>query len=139
MIGEIGELIEALAFDCTIETLQMTNALVTMKGRLSKKRTAIREAVEWFQALSPREKARFLLHRYVDDGYLACLAAWGKYDNTMKRMIIEALESIDANDHDAVEKTRRAIFAIKSKGVTVKKGERALCVSFPSIFVMVFF
>lgn len=117
MVEELRLLIEELTFDCTIETLQMTNPLFTIKGRLSQKRQEMLEMIAWYQGLSPLEKADFLLHRYVDDGYLACVKSWGKYDSYLKALIEDANLSLEKGSPEAAEKVGRAIFAIKSKGV----------------------
>lgn len=71
----------------------------------------------WYQALTPSERARFLLGRYMYDGYLQCVNAWGKLDAQLKWLIKDAEASIAARHCDELRKTGRAIFAIKAKGV----------------------
>jgi hypothetical protein len=117
MIEEIKMLLEGLTFNCTIETLQMTNSLFTIKGQLSAEREAMLKGISYYQDLPPLERARFLLQRYVDDGYLACVKSWGKYDTRLEGLIKEAANSIAEKSPSAMEKTDRALFAIKSKGV----------------------
>lgn len=117
MIEEIGGIIRGLNFDCTFETLQMTNALFSVKGPLSQNKTAMIETIERFLDLSSLEKARFLLSRFVHDGYLDCVQSWGKLDPALKGLIEDAAQSLERGSRDAVAKTARAVFAIKSKGV----------------------
>lgn len=117
MVEELRLLIEGLTFDCTFETLQLTNPLFTVKGMLSQKRRAMLERIEGYQGLSPLEKADFLLHRYVDEGYLACVKSWGMYDSHLKTLIEDAMASLEKGSPDAGLKVGRAVFAIKSKGV----------------------
>lgn len=117
MIDEVRMLVEGLHFDCTFETLQMTNSLFTAKGKLSETRSSMQKIIHWYQTEPPAEKARFLLNRYLEDGYLGCVKAWGKYDTPLEALIEDAKESIAAGREDALTKTERAIFAIRSKGV----------------------
>ena len=117
MIQELETLIQGLAFDCTFETLQMTNPLFSVKGRLSRARSAMLAEIERYRALSPLERARFLLARFVHDGYLDCVRSWGKLDTPLSHLIEAAAKSLDRGNRDALEKTRQALFAIKSKGV----------------------
>jgi len=117
MIEEIRMLIEGLTFDCTFETLQMTNPLFTIKGKFFQKKAEMLEKIDSYKALSALEKASFLLGRYVDEGYVDIVKGWGKYDSNLHGLIEDAETSIQAERDDAIKKTARAIFAIKSKGV----------------------
>ena len=117
MIEELGGIIRGLDFDCTFETLQMTNALFSVKGPFTQIKASMLDAIDRFLALSPLESARFLMDRFVNDGYLECVESWGKLDAPLRAHIKEAAESLGRGSRDALEKTARAIFAIKSKGI----------------------
>jgi histone acetyltransferase (RNA polymerase elongator complex component) len=114
---EIHMLAEGLTFDCTFETLQMTNPLFITKGALSEIRPAMAELIDHYRGFSPIDRARILLRSYLDGGYLACVKAWGKYDAHLEQLIEDARASLAQGSEAAPEKTQRAIFAIKSKGV----------------------
>ncbi len=116
MIDELEQILEGLTFDCVFETLQLTNVF-TMKGRFSAKRATWLADIARYKALSPLERARYILHRYLSDGYLDCVKSWGLYDARLQTLIEEAAQSIQARSADAVDKVDRAIFAIKSKGI----------------------
>jgi hypothetical protein len=116
MIDELRMLLEGLRFDCTIETLQMTNVF-TMKGRLSEKKRELLEQIGSYQALPLLERARFLLDRYLYGGYLTFVKSWGKYDLRLNSVTEEAEISIGEKANDAMEKVEKAIFAIRSKGI----------------------
>jgi hypothetical protein len=116
MIDELGRIIEGLTFDCVFETLQLTNVF-TMKGRLSANRRAWLTDISRYKALSPLDRARFILRRYLTDGYLDCVKSWGLYDARLQALIEEAARSIQAGSADAMDKADRAVFAIKSKGI----------------------
>ncbi len=117
MIEEIRWLIEALRFDCTFETLQMTNPLFNLKGRFYALKSEMIEKIDRYLAMPPLEKARFLLNKYADGGYVKVLESRGSYDPEVHRLIADARKSIDRADHDAVQQAARAVFSIKSKGV----------------------
>jgi radical SAM superfamily enzyme YgiQ (UPF0313 family) len=117
LIDEIEMLVEGLNYDCSFETLQMTNPLFTVHGKLSEVRDAIRETIREYREMIPIERANILLNRYIHQGYLDCVKAWGKYDSDLKDLIADAQSSLKKGADNATEKTERAIFAIKSKGV----------------------
>ena len=117
MIGELRMLIEGLSFDCTFETLQMTNPLFSMKGPFSQTKAAMLDAIDWYQALPPLQRAQFLLHRFTKEGYLDFVKGWGKDDGRLYQGIEEAEKSLAQGTDDALEKASRAVFAIKSKGI----------------------
>jgi len=116
MIDELRMLLEGLHFDCTIETLQMTNVF-TVKGRLSEKKREMLEQIESYQALPLLERARFLLDRYLYGGYLTFVKSWGKCDLRLNSVTEEAEISFRQRANDVMEKVEKAIFAIKSKGI----------------------
>lgn len=117
MIDEIRMLIEGLAFECTFETLQMTNPLFTVRGPFSKLRGGMCRAIEEYQGLPASERARFMLDRYTEGGYLSFVRRWGRYDEGLRTMIEDARKSLESEDPKSVEKVNKAVFAIKSKGV----------------------
>lgn len=116
MIDEIEQILEGLTFDCVLETLQLTNVF-TMKGQLSAKRAAWLSDIARCKALTPLQRARYLLYRYLSDGYLDCVKSWGLYDARLQTLIREAAKSVQAGSADAMEKVDVALFAIKSKGI----------------------
>jgi hypothetical protein len=95
----------------------MTNDLFSLKGPFSQTRKPMLDAVDWYEALSPLERARFLLHRFTKEGYLDFVKAWGKDDARLYQSVEEAEKSLAQGADDALEKASRAVFAIKSKGV----------------------
>jgi hypothetical protein len=116
MIEELKMLLEGLTFDCTIETLQLTN-LFTVKGPLAAKREALLDRICHYQALSPLERARSLLSRYLYEGYFLFVHSWGKCDSRLQAVIEEAKKSIELQSNDALGKVESAVFAIKAKGI----------------------
>ena len=117
MIDELRCLIEGITFDCTFETLQMTNALFTLRGPFSRQKEAMLAAIDAYQHLSPLEKARCILDRYVSGGYLDCVRSWGRCDDQLEQLIEAAQTDIVAEAPGSIEAVNRAVFAIKSKGV----------------------
>ena len=117
MIDEIRLLIENLNFDCTIETLQMTNVLFNIAGRLPAKKEEMLVKISQYKALPPMERLRFRLSRYLYGGYLDFVIEWGKFDFPLGQLIKGAIASLEKGSPDAETKTEKAIFAIKSKGV----------------------
>lgn len=117
MIEELRILIDGLRFDCTFETLQMTNPLFTMKGSLSQNRESMLQKIASYQDLSPAKRACFILDSYVDGGYLDCVKAWGKYDSRLKQLVEDARNALESGSDDAIQMAGRAVFAIKAKGV----------------------
>ncbi len=117
MIEELKALIEGISFDCIFETLQMTNPLFSVRGSFSRKRESMLDMIDRYLALPPLEKSRFLLHRFVEEGYLACVESWGKCDAGLKNMIKDAIRAVKEESPDAEEKVNRTVFAIRSKGV----------------------
>jgi len=116
MVEELKMLIEGIDFDCTLEMLQMTNVF-TMKGPFLERKERLLQWIESYQALSKEDRARFLLNRYLYNGYLACVKSWGMYDARLKATIEEAQTSLEKHSPNALEKVERAIFEIKSKGI----------------------
>jgi hypothetical protein len=115
MIEEIGMLIQGLTFDCTFETLQMTNPLFNIKDRLFRRKSEMLETIDRYKALPSLEKARYLLRTYVDGGYVDIIKSRGKYDTALQSLIEGASEAVRANHADAEEKAKHVIFSIKSR------------------------
>ncbi len=116
MVHEVRMLLEGIAFDCTFETLQMTN-LFTFKGPLSARRDQWLGQIEQFQQRSPLEKAQILFHRYVNGGYLHCVKSWGRDSTQLAALINDAEKGLEDRSADALQRVERAVFAIKSQGI----------------------
>jgi hypothetical protein len=116
MVKELKMLIEGIHFNCTLETLQMTN-LFTLKGPFSERKKILLERIESYQSLSDEDRARFLLDRYLYDGYLDCVKSWGTYDARLNTALEDARMSLKKHSPGVLEKVERAIFGIKSKGI----------------------
>lgn len=114
MVDELRQLVGGLTFDCSIETLQLTNVF-TMQGRLFVNREEYLKLINMYQALSPMEKAYYLLSRYMYAGYLECVRSRGLYDSSLHSLILDAVSGLGEHAEDCVERVDRAIFAIKSK------------------------
>jgi hypothetical protein len=117
MIDEMRLLIENLNFDCIIETLQMTNVLFNIRGRLSARKEGMLARIAQYKAMPAIERQRFRLNRYLYDGYLDCVRGRGRFDSRLSQLIEEARASLEKESLDAEPKTEQAIFAIKSKGI----------------------
>lgn len=117
MIDEIRMLIENLDFDCVFETLQMTNVLFNIRGKLSVEKPKMLAKIASYKAMSPLERLRFRLNRYLYGGYLGFVEMWGKFDSQLYELVEEAKLGLDEGSTDAELNTEQAIFAIKSKGV----------------------
>lgn len=117
LVEEMRLLVEGLDFDCNLETLQMTNPLFTVKGRLSEMKELILDLIKDYQDLSPAQRAKVLLEQYTDRGYLEAVKGWGKYDSALESLVENAIKAIDEDSSGAMEITDQAVFALKSKGV----------------------
>ncbi len=77
LVAEMQLLLEGIKVECTIETLQMTNPVINLKGPIgAKRRTALKQIGE-YRALTPIERARFNLQRYCAGGYIRYVEEWG--------------------------------------------------------------
>ncbi|MGV8057280.1 MAG: hypothetical protein AB2L12_04480 [Smithellaceae bacterium] len=117
LLEEMRLLVGGLDFDCTLETLQMTNPLFTVKGSLSKMKVEILDIIRDFQTLSPAERAKVLIEQYTEGGYLEAVRGWGKCDAALEALIEKAKKAIEENSPGAMEISNHAIFTLKSKGV----------------------
>ena len=116
MVEELKELIAGLTFDCTFETLQMTNAF-TFRGRLPAQKNAFLDALDDYQSLPPLERARYLLKRCLQGGYLDFVRNRERMDPVLTKKIEEAEKSLEEEGPDALEKVGAVLFALKSKGI----------------------
>jgi hypothetical protein len=116
MVEELKEVIEGLTFDCTFETLQMTNAF-TFRGRLPAQKISLLDALDDYQNLPPLGRARYLLDRCLRGGYLDLVQNWGKLDPALQKKIEEAEKSLEEETPEALQKVDAALFALKSKGI----------------------
>lgn len=117
MIDEMQLLIENLKFDCIIETLQMTNVLFNIRGKLSARKEGLLAKIAQYKAMPPVERLRFRLNKYLYGGYLDFVKEWGRFDFQLSQLIQEAMASLEKGSPDDEAKAEQAIFAIKSKGV----------------------
>ncbi|MDD2338094.1 MAG: radical SAM protein [Geobacteraceae bacterium] len=115
-VEELRRLIEGIKFDCSFETLQLTNAL-TLSGQLCADRGRFLKQIETYQELSLLERARYLLCRYMHEGYVECVRSWGLYDRHLNALIFYAVRGIEEEAGDAMERVERAVLTIKSKGI----------------------
>jgi radical SAM superfamily enzyme YgiQ (UPF0313 family) len=113
MIDELKKVIGNLNFDCIFETLQMTNVLFNVRGRLSTEKKEMLAKIAQYKAMSLPESLRFRLDRYLYDGYLDYI----KVNSQLYQLIKEAKESLEKGLPEAPKKVEQAIFAIKSKGI----------------------
>ena len=113
MVDELKAVIENLNFDCIFETLQMTNVLFNVRGRLSTGKKEMLAKIAQYKAMPLPERLRFRLNRYLYDGYLDYI----KVDAQLYQLIKEAKESLEKGLPEAEKKVEQAIFAIKSKGI----------------------
>lgn len=117
MIDEIGRLIEGIGFDCDLETLQMTNSLFAFRGPLSGSREALLSGIARFKTLPVHERARVLVDRCIDGGYLDFAVARCGHDERIDRALADVRRSIDHAACDAMEKADMALRLVKSKGI----------------------
>lgn len=115
-VEELRRLIEGIEFDCLLETLQLTNVF-TLSGRLSADREAFLNHIGAYQELSSLERARYLLCRYINEGYVECVRSWGLYDNSLHCLVLDAVSAVEEEVGDALRRVERAVFTIKSKGI----------------------
>ncbi|HOO38037.1 MAG TPA: radical SAM protein [Deltaproteobacteria bacterium] len=115
MVEELGMLIEGLSFNCTFETLQLTNLLFHVRCDLFQNRDAMLGRIHHYLGLPPLEKARFLLESYKTKGYLDCVKSCGAYDSELESLIVRAEDKIVRRATDALAHAEQAAFAIKSK------------------------
>jgi len=115
-VEELRRLIKGIEFDCSFETLQLTNAL-TLSGQLCADRGRFLKQIEAYQELPLLERARYLLCRYMHEGYVECVRSWGLYDQHLNALLFDAVRGIEEEAGDAMERVERAVFTIKSKGI----------------------
>lgn len=114
---EMQLLMEGIKVECTIETLQMTNPVICLKGPVRAKRETALNQICAYRALTPVERARFNLQRYCKGGYIRCVEEWGGLDAELERLIDEAYKGAEAGAPDALDLVEKALFALKSTGI----------------------
>ena len=117
LVAEMQLLLERIKVECTIETLQMTNPVINLKGPIGAKRSTALKQIGEYQALTPIERARFNLRRYCAGGYLRYVEEWGGLSAELERLIAEAHKGAVAGAPDAPELVEKALFALKSTGI----------------------
>jgi hypothetical protein len=85
--------------------------------KLSARKKEMLERIAWYKTISPMERLRFRLNRYLYHGYLDYIKELGKFDSQLSQLIEEAKESLEKESPNAEAKTEQAILAIKSKGI----------------------
>ncbi len=115
MVEELGMLIQGLDFDCTFETLQLTNLLFHVRGNLSQNRSAMLDRIGWYLSMPDLDKARYILDFYLSGGYLDCVQSCNLYDRELADTIETARQKIPSRSADALEYAGQAAFAIKSR------------------------
>ncbi len=117
MIDEIEMIIKNLNFDCIFETLQMTNVLFNIRGRLSVEKPKMLASITAYKAKPALTRLNFRLDRYLYGGYLDFTEARGRYDSQLGELIKEAELSLEKRSRNAKLKIEQAILGIKSKGI----------------------
>lgn len=117
LAGEMRQLLEGIKVKCMIETLQMTNPVICLKGSIVAKRESALKQLDDYLARNPNERARFNLGRYCRGGYAHFAEEWGGLTAELERLIDEASASVEAGSSDALERVEKALFALKSTGI----------------------
>jgi radical SAM superfamily enzyme YgiQ (UPF0313 family) len=115
-VEELRRLIVGIEFECSFETLQLTNAF-TASGQLCADRERFLKQIETYQALPLLGRARYLICRYMNEGYVECVRSWELYDRHLNAHLHDAVRGIEEEAGDAMERVDRAIFLLKSKGI----------------------
>ncbi len=113
MIDEIERIIKGLEFDCIFETLQMTNVLFNIRGKLSLLKKPMLDAISQYKSFSKFERLSFRLRKYLYDGYLNYI----EVDPDLLSLIEDAKKAISSKREDAESIVEKAIFEIKSRGI----------------------
>lgn len=117
LVEEMQLLLEGIKVECTIETLQMTNPVINLKGPIGTNRRSILKQIGEYRALTPIERARFNLQHYCKGGYIRCVEEWGGLDAELERLIDEAYKGAEADAPNALDLVEKALFALKSTGI----------------------
>jgi len=117
LVEEMRELLEGIKVRCTIETLQMTNPVISLQGPIGMKRKSALKQLDKYQALTPNERARFNLQRYCEGGYIRYAEECGYLNDELERLIEEAHTGVAADAPDVPDLVGKALFALKSTGI----------------------
>ncbi|NTW77913.1 MAG: radical SAM protein [Syntrophaceae bacterium] len=117
LVEEMRELLEGIKVKCTIETLQMTNPVISLQGPIGVKRKSALKQLDAYQALTPNRRARFNLQRYCEGGYIRYAEDCGYLSEELERLIDEAYSGIEEDAPDAPDLVEKALFALKSTGI----------------------
>jgi len=117
LVEEMRELLEGIKIKCTIETLQMTNPVISLQGPIGMKRKSALKQLDKYQALTPNERARFNLQRYCEGGYIRYAEECGYLNDELERLIEEAHTGVAADAPDVPDLVEKALFALKSTGI----------------------
>lgn len=117
LVEEMRELLEGIKIKCTIETLQMTNPVISLQGPIGMKRKSALKQLDKYQALTPNERARFNLQRYCEGGYIRYAEECGYLNDELERLIEEAHTGVAADAPDVPDLVGKALFALKSTGI----------------------
>lgn len=117
LVEEMRELLEGIKVKCAIETLQMTNPVISLQGPIGVKRKSALKQLEAYRALTPNQRARFNLQRYCEGGYIRYAEDCGFLNEKIERLIDEACTGIEADASEAPDLVEKALFALKSIGI----------------------
>ncbi|MEN6374271.1 MAG: radical SAM protein [Smithella sp.] len=114
LVEEMRELLEGIKVKCTIETLQMTNPVISLQGPIGVKRKSALKQLDAYRALTPNQRARFNLQRYCEGGYIRYVEECGYLNEELERLIEEAHAGVEADAPDAPDLVEKALFALKA-------------------------
>ncbi len=117
MVDEIRLLIDNLTCNSYLISDQMTNILVELQGQLPDEKEKMLERIAWYQGMPPMERLWFRLNRYLNEGYLYYVGQRGKFDSELRKLIEEAVGSLNKESPDVQTKVEQAILAIKERGI----------------------
>ncbi len=114
LVEEMRDLLEGIKVKCTIETLQMTNPVISLQGPIGVKRKSALKQLDAYRALTPNQRARFSLQHYCEGEYVRYVEECGYLNEGLERLIDEAYAGIEADAPDAPDLVEKALFALKS-------------------------
>lgn len=114
---EICWLLEGIKVSCTLETLQMTNPVISMRGPLRIKKQQALAQLQDYLALTPRRRALFNFRHYCRGGYVQYAEEREKLNAEMERLIDDAYNAVAEDAPNALDLVEKAVFALKSTGI----------------------